>query len=109
MAIEKCPECEDQVLDNNYSCPACGYVKPDKPKQQKHPEKSKITTKNTSRQLQIEGVIALIVAVGGLLWFYLTGEEYEQRNELNILALLMFVGGFIWYLVVRFRIWREHD
>ncbi|CAB0150750.1 hypothetical protein PSI9734_01191 [Pseudidiomarina piscicola] len=109
MAIEKCPECEDQVLDNNYSCPACGYVKSDKPAQQKHPKQSKITTKNTSKSLQIEGVVALILVVVGLLWFYLTGDDYEQRNELNILALLTFVVGFVWYMVVRFRIWREHD
>tara|TARA_Y100001973_G_C5099590_1_gene281927 strand:- start:216 stop:542 length:327 start_codon:yes stop_codon:yes gene_type:complete len=108
MAIEKCPECEDQVLDNNYSCPACGFVKSDKPEQQKHPEKE-ITSANTSKGLQIQGIIAFILAVAGLLWFYLSGDAYAQRNEVNVVALIMFVAGFVWYMWIRIRIWREHD
>ncbi|MFC0446119.1 zinc ribbon domain-containing protein [Pseudidiomarina halophila] len=108
MAIEKCPKCEDQVLDNKYSCPACGFVKPDKPEQQKHPKKEQITTENTSKSLQIQGVVSVVLFIVGILWFYLTADEYQQRGQLNIIALLMFVIGFIWYVVTRFRIWRQH-
>ncbi|MEA3588515.1 zinc ribbon domain-containing protein [Pseudidiomarina sp. 1APP75-27a] len=108
MPIEKCPKCEDQVLDSKYSCPGCGYVKRDEPEQQKHP-KHEITTKNTSKHLQIQGVIALFLLIAGLLWFYLTADAYEARDQLNVVALLMFVVGFFWYAVVRFRIWHQHD
>ncbi|RUO63117.1 zinc ribbon domain-containing protein [Pseudidiomarina insulisalsae] len=109
MAIEKCPQCEDQVLDNKYSCPACGFVKRDKPEIQRHPERSKITTKTTSKSLQIQGVVSLLLFIAGLVWFYISGDEYAQRNELNVVALVMFVVGFIWYILVRFFIWRSHD
>jgi len=48
MAFEKCPKCEDQVLDNNYSCPACGFVKSEKSEQENQPgENSTITSENT--------------------------------------------------------------
>jgi len=119
MVFEKCPKCEDQVLDNKYSCPACGYVKPDKsdksdkpenPEQQNQPGgNSEITTDNTPKSLQIQGVLAIVILIVGVLWFFLTSDEYRQSNEINVIPLIMFVGGLFWYIITRFRIWREHS
>ncbi|MGQ4277261.1 zinc ribbon domain-containing protein [Pseudidiomarina sp. E22-M8] len=108
MAIEKCPKCEDQVLDNSYSCPACGYLKRDEPEQQQPPEESKITTENTSKSLQIQGVVSLILFIVGILWFFLTADGDQQRSQLSVIPLIMFIIGFIWYITTRFRIWRAH-
>lgn len=110
MAFEKCPKCEDEVLDNKYSCPACGYVKTEKSEQKNQPgENSKITTDNTSKSLQIQGVLALVLLIVGVLWFFLTSDEYQQNSEINVVPLVMFIGGLVWYIVTRFRIWREHS
>lgn len=115
MVFEKCPKCEDQVLDNKYSCPACGYVKPekseekDRPGENNQPGENKITTENTSKSLQIQGVVALVVLIIGVFWFFLTADEYRQSDEINVIALVMFIGGLIWYILTRFRIWREHS
>ncbi|MDV6316433.1 zinc ribbon domain-containing protein [Idiomarina sp. HP20-50] len=114
MVFEKCPKCEDQVLDNKYSCPACGYVKPDKsdksedPDKQNQPGENNITTENTSKSLTIQGVLSLVILIVGVFWFFLTADEYRQSGEINIIALIMFVGGLAWYILTRFRIWREH-
>ncbi|RUO76152.1 zinc ribbon domain-containing protein [Idiomarina seosinensis] len=111
MVFEKCPKCEDQVLDNNYSCPACGYVKSEKAEekeQHNQPGETNITTENTSKSLQVQGVISIILLAIGVVWFFLTADEYRQRDEINIVALIMFVGGLFWYIITRFRIWREH-
>ncbi|MGO1328925.1 MAG: zinc ribbon domain-containing protein [Idiomarina loihiensis] len=110
MAFEKCPKCEDQVLDNNYSCPACGFVKSEKSEQENQPgENSAITSENTSKSLQIQGVLSLVILIVGVLWFFLTSEESQQSNEINVIPLVMFIGGLIWYIVTRFRIWRSHS
>lgn len=107
--VEKCPKCENQVLDNKFSCPGCGYVKRDQHGEPTHPGDTGITTKDTPVSLQIQGVVALISLIVGLAWFYFTGEEYEKRGELNIIALVMFIGGLIWYIITRFRIWKAAD
>jgi uncharacterized membrane protein YvbJ len=115
MAFEKCPKCEDEVLDNKYSCPACGYVKPENSEQKEQPGEndqpgeSKITTENTSKSLQIQGVLAIVILIIGVLWFFLTSDDYQQSEEVNIVPLIMFIGGLVWYIVTRFRIWREHS
>ena len=109
MVFEKCPKCEDQVLDNNYSCPACGYVKSEESEQKNQPGENEITTENTSKNLQIQGVLSLVSLIVGVLWFFLTAEEYQQRDEINVIALIMFIGGLIWYILTRFRIWHEHS
>lgn len=112
MIVEKCPKCENQVLDNKGGCPACGYLKSKKAesKEQKNqPGETNITPENTSKSLQIQGIIALAFLIVGVFWFFLTADDYRQREEINLIALLMFVGGLIWYILTRFRIWREHD
>lgn len=108
MAVEKCPKCEDQVLDNKYGCPGCGYVKPNKPEMKNQPDETKIDTKTTAKNLQIQGLLSVLIFVVGLLWFFLTTEDYQQRDEINVIALVMFIGGFIWYIATRFRIWHQH-
>ncbi|WP_290573493.1 hypothetical protein [Idiomarina sp.] len=81
MAFEKCPKCEDEVLDNKYSCPACGYVKSENSEQKEQPGEndqpgeSKITTENTSKSLQVQGVLAIVILIIGVLWFFLTSDD----------------------------------
>ncbi|MEX1221326.1 MAG: zinc ribbon domain-containing protein [Idiomarina sp.] len=112
MAIEKCPKCEDQVLDNKHGCPGCGYVKSSDSEQSAEPGNqpggNNITTENTAKNLQVQGLLSVLLFVAGLIWFFLTSEDYQQRDEINVIPLIMFIVGFVWYVVTRFRIWSQN-
>lgn len=77
-------------------------------KKPNQPGENNITTENTSKSLQIQGVLALLVLIVGVFWFFLTADDYRQTDDINMIALVMVVGGLAWYIVTRFRIWREH-
>lgn len=77
-------------------------------KKPSQPGENNITTENTSKSLQIQGVLSLVVLIVGVFWFFLTADDYRKTDDINMIALVMFVGGLAWYIVTRFRIWREH-
>jgi hypothetical protein len=105
MALIKCSECEREISDKAKTCPGCGApingAITDEPVQ---------TIQITSKKLKKQYVIAnLILFIGFFALIYNIVHAVYGLQSISAIPIILIAIGIIGVIIIKFRIWWQHE